>query len=236
MSDSSEEPVRSLSFDFVLANIGALTAIVTLFLAASATCFLFGYLAAFDRQLPKLVQYSDVLQFAVNVLWLELLLDYLLFSFVAAEIIRRIRQPFVRPTARTGFAILLIGLLVIAEFRTPRLQDLYSLAGMAALLFVITVVAFKKEAALRLPWIAILPVVSLTSFIWFGNGWGVALRNSDGTLAYLVTLKDKSALSNVRFVAFLARGLVVYDPKADHVTVIPEDFIERMEPAAINRL
>jgi hypothetical protein len=60
------KPAGLTTFEYFSEHVVAISALTTLFVGLGSTCMLFGYVFALDRDLLRLVQYSDVLQFGLE--------------------------------------------------------------------------------------------------------------------------------------------------------------------------
>jgi hypothetical protein len=60
------KPAGPKTFEYFSTHIVAISALATLCVGLGSTCMLFGYVFTLDRDLLRLVQYSDVLQFGLE--------------------------------------------------------------------------------------------------------------------------------------------------------------------------
>jgi hypothetical protein len=232
---SKPNPIKR--FEYASTHIAAITAAVTASIGLGATCMLFGYVWALDRDLLRLVQYSDVLQFALEtVIFLGFaLLALWLYTFVTIWRVRRNESP-----PKPGFERRFIGIFSSFYF----LCAVYVLATRAvfgieflpldlnvfafyALTTSVTAFLFVRFRELRRPGIVMVICVNAVILLIATGSISEKLIISTSR-SYDVSAKEQ--FNDVIIALTLARGTVLYDRKAEHIIVIRESDITKIVP------
>jgi hypothetical protein len=234
-------PLRD-RFEYFSEHIVAISALATLAVALASTCMLFGFVFALDRDLLRLIQYSDVLQFGLETvvfLFLSSCLTGLFgvfFDLVRSMEIRR--------------SIRLVALFLITNAQTTLfLQAFYvtSSNGNSSPWIMIFSPAFHvyfiipytflsavllMRAALvggpRKPLILILTGANMIIAL-IAVGVGTEEVIIETARPYDVTT-TKQRFDEVILALTLGRGTVLYDRKARHTIVVREADITEIVP------
>src|SRR5947209_3557324 len=217
----------------VFKNIAAIAIIFSVSTAMATMTILFAYFAAFGNySFLQMLQYSDLLQFALTTLPPFIVISFLLFGLPGAELKKRMSEPFSRVTVETVFATLVV-LFIIAVFystlgdRSSTAGRYFLIASTIATLAVCLAIHLGRKT-LRVRWLIPISLAGVAAFFALGFGFGRQDRLESGRGQYTITSKTEK-LENVDILFMVSRGGMIYNRQTKVLMFIPDHEIQRVE-------
>jgi hypothetical protein len=219
-----------LSTNVILSNFALATAFVTAVIAGCSSAYMLGYFAAFDSKaayhVNRLVQYSDVLQFAFTISGNVLAL-FASFGLLTLELSKRLRHPLARIDAQTVATIIVTPLAIWAYLVANNYQPGTAILFFAVAILVGTTAANLawSEHALKLHRVIPTLLMAFLALTILGFFFGNAAKEQG---VFQVTIGDAKPRA-MRLIAVLSRGYLLFDPSNQHIMLVPEKEIKQIE-------
>jgi len=253
----SHKQTIKTAFEYFSTHVVAISVAATVFVAATATAMMFGYMAVLDIHLIAIAQHSDVFSFAFQAMLVILaalivVAVYALFAasaWVQTQAIKMTQETLRRNLGSLKISVFVFSFFAVWQSLDPLISDpLILVSSRNIILFYATVytpMGFGLLAAMFLTgtiallirsgewkWSTLALVLLSLACVFFGLGSASARIRLYARETYNVTTK-LDHFENVILALTLGRGVVLYKRELGDIVIIPE--AEIME-IVVNRL